>query len=70
MSRPDVYLLYRMNAFTGTILSREEIEAYCDDAAITKALAQAGTKRIELWHDQRKIFAVSGSGAPAELSFA
>jgi microsomal dipeptidase-like Zn-dependent dipeptidase len=70
MSEPqDLYRLYRMNALTGAILSFEEFEAFSEDHAIERALAEAGERRIELWHNQRKIFAVSGVGAPAELSF-
>jgi hypothetical protein len=64
-----LYRLYRMNALTGAILSYEEFEAFSDDQAIERALAEAGERRIELWCNQRKILAVSGRGAPAELSF-
>jgi hypothetical protein len=65
----DIYRLYRMNALTGAILSFEEFEAFSEDHAIERALAEAGERRIELWRGPRKILAVSGVGAPAEFSF-
>ena len=64
------YRLYRMNALTGAILEREEFEAFSDDQAIERALAEAGERRIELWCGNRKVLAVSGRGGPGELTIA
>jgi len=65
----DIYRLYRMNALTGSIIDYEDFEAFSDDQAIETALPQAGGRRIELWCGSRKVLAISGSGAPGELSF-
>jgi hypothetical protein len=59
-----------MNALTGAILSFEDYEAFSDDQAIERALAEAGERRIELWSGSRKLLAVSGSGGPGELTIA
>lgn len=66
----DTYRLYRMNALTGAIQSFENITAYSDDEAIARALDEAGDYRIELWHDRRKVAAISGRNGPGELTIA
>ncbi len=58
-----------MNAMTGSIIDYDEFEAFSDDQAIETALPHAGGRRIELWCGRRKVLAVSGNGAPGELSF-
>ncbi|HEY0315981.1 MAG TPA: hypothetical protein VGC28_06920 [Sphingomonas sp.] len=59
-----------MNALTGDIRGFEDITAYNDDEAIGRALEEAGDYRIELWHEGRKVMAVSGRNGPGELTIA
>jgi len=64
------YRLYRMNALTGAVRSIEDFSAYHDDEAIARALDAVGDQRIELWHDGRKLAALSGRNGPTELYIA
>lgn len=66
----QTYRLFHMNALTGAIRSLEEFTAWSDDEAIGRALDAAGDHRVELWHGNRKLAAISGRNGPAELSFA
>jgi hypothetical protein len=64
------YRLYRMNALTGAIRDFEDFSAYTDDEAIGRAIDEAGDYRIELWHGDRKVAAISGKNGPSELTIA
>ena len=64
------YRLFRMNALTDDIRDIEDFAAWSDDAAIERALVAAGEYRIELWHEGRKLVAISGRHGPVEFRIA
>jgi hypothetical protein len=59
-----------MNALSGAIDSFEDFSAWSDDEAIGRALDAAGDHRVELWHDGRKLAAISGGDGPTEFRIA
>ena len=66
----QTYRLYRLDPLSGEIRSVEDVTAFSDDEAIGHALEQAHAGRIELWHEGRKLAAISGGDGPTELTIA